>query len=183
MGAGMAEMNGPHWAFSLAVYGREGVPHACLRLQDGIGLDVNVLLLALFFAGTRNGAITVDTIAAADAEIATWRAEVVVALRRLRILLKDGPPGAPRPVTTELRASIKNAELSAEQIEQAWLANWFAEHLGEGALAATPNDFCAVARCVAGYYAGQVASALAPELLAAADLVARAASEELSGKV
>ncbi len=107
-----------------------GCPRACLQLQDGIGLDVNVLLLALFFAGTRNGAITAATIAAADAEIATWRTEVVVALRRLRILLKDGPPGAPRPATNELRTGIKSAELSAEQIEQAWLAGWFADHVG-----------------------------------------------------
>ena len=179
----MAEMDGPHWAFSLAVYGREGVPGACLQLQDGVGLDVNVLLLALFFAGTRNGTITAGTIAAADAEIATWRTEVVVALRRLRILLKDGPPGAPRPATNELRTSIKNAELSAEQIEQAWLAGWFADHVGAGAAATTPADFSTVARCVAGYYARQEASGITPELLAAAALVARAASEELSGKV
>ncbi|QJP16021.1 TIGR02444 family protein [Starkeya sp. ORNL1] len=183
MGTGMAEMDGPHWAFSLAVYGREDVPGACLRLQDGIGLDVNVLLLALFFAGSRNGTITAGTIATADAEIATWRTEVVVALRRLRILLKDGPPGAPRPATNELRAGIKSAELSAEQIEQAWLAGWFADHVGAGAAATTPDDFATVARCVAGYYAGQEASTLASELLAAADVVARAASAELSGKV
>jgi uncharacterized protein (TIGR02444 family) len=45
----MAEMDGPHWRFSLAVYGRAGVPPACLKLQDNLGLDVNMLLLALFF--------------------------------------------------------------------------------------------------------------------------------------
>ena len=178
----MAELDGPHWAFSLAVYGREGMPRACLQLQDALELDVNVLLLALFFAGTRNGAITVDTIAAADAEIATWRTEVVVALRRLRILLKDGPPGAPRPATDELRTGIKNAELSAEQIEQAWLAGWFADRLGEGRPPATPAEFGAAARRVAGYYAGQEVSKIAPELLAAADLVAHAAWQELTGK-
>jgi uncharacterized protein (TIGR02444 family) len=182
MGTGTAEMDGPHWAFSLAVYGREGVPGACLQLQDGVGLDVNVLLLALFFAGTRNGAIATEAVAAADVEIATWRTEVVVALRRLRILLKDGPPGAPRPATIELRTGIKNAELSAEQIEQAWLAGWFADHLGEGRLATTPDDFGAVARRVAGYYAGHEVSGMAPDLVVAADLIAHAAWQKLAEK-
>ena len=35
-------------SFALAVYGQDGVPAACLALQDGLGVDVNVVLFAAF---------------------------------------------------------------------------------------------------------------------------------------
>jgi hypothetical protein len=37
-------MNNPFWEYSLSHYVREGVADACLALQDGHGLDVNMLL-------------------------------------------------------------------------------------------------------------------------------------------
>ena len=44
----------PFWDFSLALYRKPGVAAACLRLQDGPGLDVNLLLYACWTAA--NGA-------------------------------------------------------------------------------------------------------------------------------
>ena len=38
----------PLWAFSLAVYGGDGVAEECLDLQERLGLDVNILLFAAF---------------------------------------------------------------------------------------------------------------------------------------
>ena len=40
----------PFWTFSLRIYGQPGVPPACLTLQDEHGVDVNVLLFALYAA-------------------------------------------------------------------------------------------------------------------------------------
>ena len=36
------------WRFSLELYARDGVPAACLALQDREGADVNLVLLALW---------------------------------------------------------------------------------------------------------------------------------------
>lgn len=148
-------MDGPHWAFSLEVYSRPDVPPACLALQDRLGLDVNVLLLALFFAGRAGAALTPETIAAADAEISPWREGVVVALRRVRVLLKDGPTGVARPVALDFREGIKARELLAEQIEQAALAGWFACRVEAGAGAASAGDLRETALRVARHYAAR----------------------------
>src|SRR3546814_8824998 len=48
-------LDGAHWRFSVAVYGRPEVPASCLHLQDTYGVDVNVLLLALFAARRGRG--------------------------------------------------------------------------------------------------------------------------------
>ena len=34
----------PFWRFSLTYYGQPGVSDACIALQDGCGVDVNLLL-------------------------------------------------------------------------------------------------------------------------------------------
>src|SRR5262249_40267230 len=41
------------WNFSLKVYGRPGVAAACIALQDGLGLDVNLLLYCCWHGRAR----------------------------------------------------------------------------------------------------------------------------------
>jgi uncharacterized protein (TIGR02444 family) len=119
---GPAALDGPHWTFSLWVYGRKGVPESCLLLQDRWGVDVNVLLLAAYAAAT-GAPPNAARLAAVNTQIAPWREQVVKHLRELRRLLKAGPHPAPSRATDVLRDQVKCAELMAEQIEQAALAD------------------------------------------------------------
>ena len=113
-----------YWRFSLAVYPAPEVARSCLALQAQIGLDVNVLLMALLAARWHQRAIGHDEIGQADARVVQWRQEIVVPLRRIRSRLKSGPPPAPQAHTDVLRTEIKQAELHAERIEQQVLAEW-----------------------------------------------------------
>ena len=107
----------PLWAFSLAVYGSDGVADECLDLQERLGLDVNILLFAAYIGAAEGVKLEVSDIAAANAEVAHWRGDIVRPLRHARRALK--------PTSAEgLRAQVKAAELEAEKIEQAMLWQW-----------------------------------------------------------
>lgn len=121
-------LNGPHWSFALKLYAQPGVSDACLVLQDRVGVDINVLLLALYAAIDRGIALSSHDLHDFDDVAATWRGDIVLALRSIRRRLKIGPEPAPNSVTDALRTQIKNAELGAEQIEQAELARWLDRH-------------------------------------------------------
>lgn len=100
----------PFWEFSLAVYGRPGVPAACVALQDRHGLDVNVLLFAAWAGMACGTLLSAERLAEVDSTIAGWRREVVRPLRAAR-----------RRVKTEDDAfyqRLKAVELEAERIQQ-----------------------------------------------------------------
>ncbi len=107
----------PFWTFSLRYYAGVGVPTACLTLQDGAGVDVNVLLFALYAArcGRR---ISSDDVAVFIAALADWRDRVVVPLRGVRRALKDAPAQIAAADAEALRNRIKAMELEAERLEQ-----------------------------------------------------------------
>ncbi len=102
------------WRFSLAVYNQAEVAKECLALQDVLGLDVNILLFCAW-RGTQSVALQREDIEAALRTVAAWQDEVVRPLRavrqRTKALSGDG----------NFRAGIKDAEIKAEQIEQAML--------------------------------------------------------------
>ena len=54
----------PFWDFSLRVYGSEGVPEACLVLQERHGIDVNVLLYCFWLGASGRGTLDDGEIAA-----------------------------------------------------------------------------------------------------------------------
>jgi len=114
-----------HWDFSLALYARPRVETACLTLQNDIALDVNVLLVSLYWAGKLQRALEPALLRAADEEIELWRRNVVIPLRALRVGLKHGPPPAPSADTEVLRQMMKDAELQAERTAQDTLSTWF----------------------------------------------------------
>ncbi|PWC39718.1 TIGR02444 family protein [Azospirillum sp. TSO35-2] len=100
----------PFWDFSLAVYGRPGVPAACLALQDRRGVDVNTLLFAAW-AGIACAARLSDAeLARIDGAVAGWREEVVRPLRALRRRAKAEDD--------TLYRRMKAAELEAERVQQ-----------------------------------------------------------------
>jgi uncharacterized protein (TIGR02444 family) len=102
------------WAFSLDAYARPGVAAACLRLQDELGLDVNLLLLCCWLARSGRGRLSEDDLAAAEARAAPWRREIVEPLRAIRRALKAMVDAA----SPSLYAEIKRLELRAEREEQ-----------------------------------------------------------------
>lgn len=119
------------WRFAIKVYGTEGVSDDCLTLQDVYGVDVPVILCALWMA-TRGSALTPDDMARLAGSVEAWHAEVVKPLRAVRRRLKEGPSPAPSERTEAVRTAVKAAELDAERIELATLAE-FAEGFATGA--------------------------------------------------
>ena len=70
--------------------------------------------------------LTPDEVASAESQIAGWRSEVILPLRRLRRGLEDPPSFATgQPESAQaLRALIGRAELEAEQAELYALCDW-----------------------------------------------------------
>lgn len=119
------DLTGPHWSFAVDLYGRAGVAPACLRLQDALGVDVNVLLFSVYVVTRRGVALHRRDLEQMDAAIAPWRNDVVLGLRAVRRALKGGPQPTRTPEAEALRSSVKAIELRAEQIQLAALARWF----------------------------------------------------------
>jgi len=110
--------------FALAVYDADGVPPACLALQDRFELDVNVLLLSAYVGAVRCLTLTTELIGSARALVDPWHTDVVRPLRAVRRRLKTGPAPAPFADTDVLRRDIGKAELDAEMIELEQLQGW-----------------------------------------------------------
>ena len=136
----------PFWDFSLALYASPQVQKACLDLQDGSGVDVNVLLYMLWH-GANQKQLTNEDARSVLAAIEPWRVDVVVPLRTARRNLKQ-PAAAVDPQGADtLRAIVKKAELDAERLQQSAL---FALKLQSANTRATapPRD-CAKANAAA----------------------------------
>jgi uncharacterized protein (TIGR02444 family) len=101
------------WSFSLDIYRRPGVAEACLALQDRHGLDVNLLLAALY-AGRAGIALDADAWALLEGAVGAYHRDVVRPLRAARRALKP-LEADPAP---QLRSAVKAAELDAEHLEQ-----------------------------------------------------------------
>ena len=118
------ELDNELWRFILSFYAGKGVSPACIVLQDKLGVDVDILLFAIFAQVRRGILLDRSDLGIVDHLVRDWRSEIVQVLRRARTRLKAGPAPAPSLVTENLRNRIKAAELEAEQIEIAVLADW-----------------------------------------------------------
>lgn len=107
----------PFWDFSLAIYSSPAVQTACVELQDGSGVDVNVMLYLLWHAANGREMTNADAKAVLDA-LEGWRKDVVVPLRTARRSLKTPPPAIDPAAAERLRAIVKKAELESERIQQ-----------------------------------------------------------------
>ena len=128
-GDGAMEMAGEDafarlWRFSLDLYKRDGVAPACLALQDGAGVDVNVMLFLLFAARAQRALDSPD-VARIAAAVEGWRDAVVAPLRGARRFLREPPSMTDRSAALALRETLKRAELEAERLEQQMLATAF----------------------------------------------------------
>lgn len=133
------ETDNPFWRFSLRVYDAPDVAAECLELQDKLGLDVNVVLFAVWLGAIRGIVLEPSDLDRIDAVVAVWFADVVQALRAVRRRLKLMPAIADREVQA-LRKQVAGTELHSEQIEQALL---FRAADGIGRAAPTPGEVAA----------------------------------------
>jgi uncharacterized protein (TIGR02444 family) len=104
------------WAFSLEVYGDKALAAACIDLQDRHGLDVNMLLFALF-AASRGTALSRADIERLDAAVDPWRRNVVRPLRGVRRWLRDEAHAA-ADRASGLRRGVLEREIESEAFQQ-----------------------------------------------------------------
>jgi uncharacterized protein (TIGR02444 family) len=172
-------LDNPFWAFSLRVYGADGVAEECIELQERLSLNVSLLLFAAY-AGVAEG-IRLDAtdIVAATGAVEAWHRETVRRLRAVRRALKPASIDAHNPLrlaVAKLRAEVKAAELEAEKIEQAVLWRWSQERLtgraGDDARAA----FTANVKAVLAHYGAPATDFSLPRLQTAALVFAQSNS-------
>lgn len=108
------------WDFSVRTYRTDGVPEACLSLQNDYGADVNMLLYCSWvggFYGSFDDALFSNASGFAD----NWADEVVRPLRSARTWMKQSGCRQ-EPMSTEecmsLREEIKSVEFEAERLQQ-----------------------------------------------------------------
>ena len=99
------------WDWTLAVYGRPGVPEACLTLQDAHGQNTSFLLWAVW-AEAGDPALLERAAAVAHA----WEGAVLAPLRTVRRTLKAPAPPVDDGAREGLRDDVKAAELRAERV-------------------------------------------------------------------
>jgi uncharacterized protein (TIGR02444 family) len=110
----------PHlWRFSLAFYAAPSVARALITLQDRDGLDVNLMLFALWLGVSGRGRLGSDGRRAAERAVCPIRADVVKPLRALRRSLGENPDAD----VQRLRDGVKALELAAEKVVQSRLAH------------------------------------------------------------
>lgn len=101
---------GAFWAWSCGRWARPGVAEACLSLQDGHGLQVDLLLLACWLA-EHGRAPTADQAGRIVADASAWQAEVVVPLRLVRRRLKRLAAACPADHRETLELARANAAM------------------------------------------------------------------------
>jgi uncharacterized protein (TIGR02444 family) len=112
-------LDNPFWQFSLQLYAASGVAQECLTLHDESGVNVNMLLYCAW-RGAEADALSASRIEHLDKVVEAWRADVVAPLRAARRSLQ-GMALIDAAALEELKPKILDAEIRAEQIEQALL--------------------------------------------------------------
>jgi uncharacterized protein (TIGR02444 family) len=107
----------PFWRFSLHFYRRPGVSDACIALQDGCGVDVNLLLFLLWLADDGQ-LLSADEVRKIDDRVRDWRNLTIIPVRNARRKLK-GVETLVEPGQQEVfRNKVKALELEAERLQQ-----------------------------------------------------------------
>ena len=128
----------PFWGYSLQVYGKQNVPAACLRLQENLQVDVNILLFCCWTASVGYPSFSDSLMARIAGQVAEYHEMVVKNLRAARNVLKGGYAPLPDALSATLRKHILSVEVDCEYGEQVILAQQ-AAHLGEASGVATPQ--------------------------------------------
>lgn len=109
------------WDFSTRLHARDDVERACLALQDRHDIDVNVLLFCYWVAASGRATFRPGELAAALDAVRSWRHEVVLPLRAVRLKLEGDVRPAARHLADDLARVTAECELHAEHMEQLML--------------------------------------------------------------
>lgn len=107
----------PFWRFSLKLYRAPEVADACIALQDGAGVDLNLLLFLLWQASEQRE-LSAAEVAGLERRIGEWRDMTVVPLRNVRRALRSPPALVAGAAAQAFRSRIKAVELEAERLQQ-----------------------------------------------------------------
>ena len=143
----------PFWDYSIRVYRTDGVPAACLVLQEKHQIDVNVMLFCSWVGHSGHGVMNGDELTRTLDAVSQWHDDIVRALRAVRQHLKGGLPPAPESLSDALRRRILKLEVDCEHTEQLMLAGTLARKPDE-ALAPERRAADALAN-IANYFSRQ----------------------------
>jgi uncharacterized protein (TIGR02444 family) len=107
----------PFWRFSLNFYRQAGVSDACIALQDGCGVDVN-LLLFLFWLASDDRQLSTDDVELLDDNVRDWRNLTIIPIRDARRKLKGAATLVAPAKQETFRSKVKAIELDAERLQQ-----------------------------------------------------------------
>ena len=107
----------PFWRFSLKFYRQAGVSDACIALQDGCGVDVN-LLLFLFWLAAGGRQLAADEVKKLDDQVRDWRKLTIIPIRDARRKLKGAATLVEANKQENFRNKVKAVELEAERLQQ-----------------------------------------------------------------
>jgi len=107
----------PFWRFSLNFYRQTGVSDACIALQDGCGVDVN-LLLFLFWLASERRQLSPDDVKKLDDQVRDWRILTIIPIRDARRKLKGAATLVEPGKQEAFRNKVKAVELEAERLQQ-----------------------------------------------------------------
>jgi uncharacterized protein (TIGR02444 family) len=107
----------PFWRFSLKFYRQAGVSDACIALQDGCGVDVN-LLLFLFWLASDDRQLAADEVQMLDDNVRDWRNLTIIPIRDTRRKLKGVATLVAPGKQEAFRTKVKAIELDAERLQQ-----------------------------------------------------------------
>jgi uncharacterized protein (TIGR02444 family) len=112
------------WNFSLDFYALPDVSAALIELQDRGGLDVNLILFALWHGVSGLGRLDAERLAVADRTVGVIRTEIIEPLRMLRRRLATDTDAD----IQQLREAIKEIEFCSEKIALGRLAHCAGRH-------------------------------------------------------
>jgi len=107
----------PFWRFSLHFYRQPGVSDACIALQDGCGVDVNLLLFLFWLAAGRQ-LLAANEVRQLDDKVRSWRDLTIVPVRDVRRKLKGAATLVDPAQQEAFRTKVKAIELDAERLQQ-----------------------------------------------------------------
>ncbi|MBI3503389.1 MAG: TIGR02444 family protein [Proteobacteria bacterium] len=102
------------WPFALKLYAKPGVAASCLALQDRYGVDIPLLLAAIWHGHGGRGRLDPARRRIWRAAARNWRTAVIGPLRGARAALRMA--AKQDPAIGKLRRSILAAELAAEKL-------------------------------------------------------------------
>jgi uncharacterized protein (TIGR02444 family) len=107
----------PFWRFSLHFYRQQGVADVCIALQDGCGVDVNLLLFLLWLADDGQ-LLSADEVRKLDDQVRDWRNLTIIPIREVRRKLKAARTLVDPGKQEAFRTKVKAIELEAERLQQ-----------------------------------------------------------------